>query len=625
MTIPIISAGEVPASFLWSLATAALRALILAGVAGLGLSLFRAKATLVRLFTWTAVLYFALAMPLLEQVLPKMGILTPALLQSSMPPTSNHPVRVAQPIFVSSADGISTSFGREHGGVTSSVAAAEREQSGIRWSRVALFVYVSVASFLLIRFLVGLAFTRRLQRSSQVIRDERIAGTLGARAKSLRLSFVPQATESEFVSVPMTVSILRPTILFPITWRDWDDAKIGAVIAHEMSHVGRRDLVTHRLAALHCAIFWFSPLAWWLNRQLADLAEQASDEAALRHGADRTAYAKTLLGFFEALHGTPGRVWWQGISMASAGRAEQRMERILGWNGSVAMNLKKSVAAMVVMLAAPVVYVVASASPQERKVEAQSSATLALAQAKTPAAPKAPSRTTRVVKKSSNSNFYSYSDDDQQSYVIVSGKSDSLTMSGTGLDKSHLEELRASNPGGFIWFERDGKSYIVRDQSTIDRARSLWAPQEELGKKQEELGAQQEALGKQQEELGAKMEQIRVDVPDMTKELEKLQATVKQLNSSATSEQIAELQSQIGELQGKIGESQSQAGEQQSKLGEQMGALGEQQGKLGEQQGELGRQQGELAHRASQQMKQLLDEAVAKGTAQLEKQGSGSF
>ena len=70
-----------------------------------------------------AVLYFALAMPLLEQVLPKVGMPTPAMWQSSMRPASNHPVRVAQPIFVSSADGISTSFGREHGGVTSSVAA----------------------------------------------------------------------------------------------------------------------------------------------------------------------------------------------------------------------------------------------------------------------------------------------------------------------------------------------------------------------------------------------------------------------------------------------------------------------------------------------------------------------
>ena len=34
MSIPIISAGEVPASFLWSLGTAALRALILSGRRG---------------------------------------------------------------------------------------------------------------------------------------------------------------------------------------------------------------------------------------------------------------------------------------------------------------------------------------------------------------------------------------------------------------------------------------------------------------------------------------------------------------------------------------------------------------------------------------------------------------
>ena len=55
--------------------------------------------------------------------------------------------------------------------------------------------------------------------------------------------------------------------------------------------------------------------------------------------------------------------------------------------------------------------------------------------------------------------------------------------------------------GDFIWFERDEKSYVIRDQATIDRAKKFWAPQEELGKKQEALGQQQEALGKQQEEL----------------------------------------------------------------------------------------------------------------------------
>ena len=105
----------------------------------------------------------------------------------------------------------------------------------------------------------------------------------------------------------------------------------------------RRDALAERLSLFHRAIFWFSPLSWWLARHLADLAEEASDDAALAAGADRTRYAETLLGFFAALEAAPGRVWWQGVSMATAGQAEKRVDRILEWKGSVAMRLKKPV------------------------------------------------------------------------------------------------------------------------------------------------------------------------------------------------------------------------------------------------------------------------------------------
>lgn len=284
------------------------------------------------------------------------------------------------------------------------------------------------------------------------------------------------------------------------------------------------------------------------------------------------------------------------------------------------MSLKKSIAVLVVVLAVPAVYLAAAARPLDRDVQSQSTPLIQIAQEKTPTSPAAPSRTSRASRKSStHSSSYSYGYDDNLAYVLVSGKSDSLTMSGSEVDAEHVQELKKTIPGDFLWFRRDGKSYIIGDQSTIDRAKALWAPQDELGKKQEELGAQQEALGKQQEELSQQMEQIHVKVPDLTKELERLQSEVKQLNSSATTDQIAQLQSDIGELQEKIGESQSQAGDQQSKLGERMGALGEKQGKLGERQGELGREQGELAEQASRRMKSLLDESVTKGTAQPEK------
>jgi bla regulator protein blaR1 len=616
------AAIELSTSFLVPLATSAVRALVLAGAAGLGLAAFRTKTTAMRLFTWTAVLYAAVAMPLLEQMLPPLPVPTPAFLRFGTTPygieqSVANAVEVLQPIAVAPADLNSAPSKPSTFAEVSPATSARFEWSTIRWNVVAAEIYLAIIVFLVARLLVGLALGRRLRRASQMIRDTRVTVRFASRAKATGLSFIPQALESEFASVPVTMGVLHPVVLLPITWRDWEDAKLDAVIAHEVSHVARRDTLTQRLSLLHCTIFWFSPLAWWLHRHLADLMEQASDEAALACGADRKIYARTLLGFFEALQGAPRRVWWQGVSMADTGRAEQRVERILAWKGAVAMSVKKSIAVVVVALAVPVVYLTASAHPADHNVDPQNSNRVEVAQSQT-APPQPPaSHAARAPKKSSNHSFYSYGYDDAQRFVIVSAKSDSLTMSGTRDDAEQVEELRKRIQGDFIWFRRDAKSYVIRDQPTIDRAKALWVPQEELGKKQEELGRQQEALGKQQQELGAKMEQVHVTVPDMSKDLAKLQAELKQLNSSATVEQIGKIQSEIGELQSKIGNIQSQAGDQQSKLGEEMGVLGEKQGKLGELQGELGRQQGELAQQASRQMKQLLDEAIAKGTVQV--------
>jgi beta-lactamase regulating signal transducer with metallopeptidase domain len=598
------------------LATAGARALAPAAAAWLGLAAWRVKSTSLRLFTWTAVLYAALAMPLLERMLPPLPFPAPAFLQAGTAQSASAEGPVPKP---HSSDELNRAPRRSATlAVENPGAPAGFEWSTIGWNAVAGGIYFVIAFFVFLRFVVGIVFGRRLRRAAQMIRDPRITLRLASHAHAAGLTSSPQAAESEFISVPVTMGVLRPAILLPTAWREWDDTKLDAVFAHEVSHVARRDTLTQRLSLLHCAIFWFSPLAWWLNRQLADLAEQASDEAALSCGADRKDYARTLLGFFEALQGTPGRVWWQGVAMAKAGRAEQRVERILAWKGAVAMSLKKSIAVMVVALAVPVVYLAASAHPAGDNGNPRSwqGAEIAQAQPQSPVPPA--EHAARAPKKSSNHSSHFYGSDDGQRFVIVTGNGDSLTMSGSTSDGMRVEELREKIPGDFIWFRRDGKSYIIRDQTMVNRAKQFWAPQEELGKKQEELGKKQEELGKQQEALGTKMEQIHVKVPDMTKELEKLQAELKQLGSGATVEQVGEIQSEIGDLQEKIGEIQSQAGDQQSKVGDEMGVLGEMQGKLGEQQGELGRRQGELAKQANQQMKQLLDEAISQGAAQPE-------
>ena len=696
-------------SLLMQLANPAVRALALAAGAGLGLAAFRVKASSARLLTWTAVLYAAVAMPLLAWMLPPLPVPMPAMFQSDASTLQDESPQLHAAAPVSA---VKIEYPRQHvTNRTSSIATNSQsasvpplselqsaarsssspstpiQRSSIPWSALATELYFVVALLLLTRFVVGLILARRLMRASQEVHEPRLAQRLATRAYASGLASVARVAESDLISVPVTVGAFRSTILLPATWREWDDAKLDAVVAHEMSHVARRDALTQRLSLLHRAIFWFSPLAWWLDRHLTDLAEQASDEAALSCGADRNEYARTLLGFFEALQAAPGRVWWQGVSMAKAGQAEQRLERILTWRGAVTMSLKKSeqlkksFAVAIIALGIPVIYLAASVHPANAQQSGQSAAPAAPSGAATapsaepvvapaeestdvveevtdqadapepalapvapelpaapvggvysvgpvtagPIAPMAPVGPVAAIAPvapwpgQSHKHVYSYAYgyDDEQRFVIVTGNSDSLTMSGSGEDARHVEKLRKQIQGDFIWFQRDERSYVIRDQATVDRAKKLWAPQEELGKKQAELGKQQEVLGKQQEALGKRMQEIHVQVPDMSAQLDKLKAELKQLSSGATVEQVGRIQSEIGELQSRIGEIQSHAGDQQGKLGEEMGALGEKQGKLGE-------QQGELAREATQKMKELLDEAIKNGTAKPEAEGGGT-
>jgi len=648
------SLPEASSTLLAYLLHPAARALALAILTGIGLTAFRARSAAVRLLTWNAVLFTALAMPFLLWMLPPLPVPMPAFLRHKATPASavlagnDGTFRVRfDPRRSSSHDQLV----QPSPTVEPGPAAKTRSWPPVDWTVIAAGIYLLIASILALRFLVGIAYCGRLVRASQRIDEPRLVLGLASRAYDSGLTVVPEARESELLCVPVTMGAIRSTILLPRNWRDWDDSKLDAVVAHEVSHVARRDALAQRLSLLHRAIFWFSPLSWWLDKHLADLAEEASDEAALSSGINRTEYAKTLLGFFEALQTAPGRVWWQGVSMAKAGQAEQRVDKILAWKGNVAMSLKKSMIAVIVVLALPFTYLAASvhlnsdgsASPQATAVQPVH-----------PVAPVTPptkivrisrdgqdgeEHTYRIESDGSSSVLLSLSkegdeqgknvttthvryhktDSEEQDYVIVSGNSNYLTMSGSEEDAEHAKELKNTIHGDFIWFRRGDHSYVIKDQATVDRARKLWAEQEAISKQQEQLGQKQEELGKRQEELSTRMEKIQVQVPDMTAQLDKLKAELQQMNSSATMDQIGKIQEEIGELQEKIGEAQSKAGEEQGKLGEQMGTLGEQQGKLGEEQGRLGEQQEAMARAASRKMKQVLDEALAKGTAQAER------
>ena len=684
MSPATIHAGS---SVLAILASAAARSILLACLAAVLLAAFRVKGVRTKLLAWRGVLIAALAMPLLIALCPAIP------LPVSIPDLPGHATAVqaeapqiiaAYPAPVAPALGISPGAADLAPATSKAASAPERmpvASSGRRqlpWPILAIAAYLAIVLGFFLRLAIGIRCGKRLQDAAISICEPRAMQILSTASRAAGLRAMPRLAESDVLSVPLMLGVRMPVVLLPAGWHAWDDEEFSAVLAHELSHVERHDALWQRVALIHRAFFWFSPLAWWLDRHLDEFSEQASDEAALAGGADRTRYAETLLGFFAELEAAPERVWWHGVAMAKTGQAEKRVERILAWRRVMSNRLTKALAIWLVICAAPVVALTASLHPSFFSAQAQQvpepapppppqlappanpsansepepaplpavtplpnvpndpsepSATdaapmvapLPPLQQVAPAPPVAQVPTTPPAPPAPASAWGDWNWGNSywpwgSRFVIVTPGSEPWVISGSQEDMQHAKSLSDKIPGDFIWFERDEKSYVIRDRATVDRAKQLWASRNNFAKDQDALRKKQEELGKQiSEEVQQKMADIRVKIPDLSAQLQKLQDEVKNLTASgATMQQLGDLQREVGELQRQLGETRWQTGDEMNDLGRQAGELGRQMGELGRQEGEMARQQMERAREAAEQMKQLLDDAIAKGLAKPE-------
>lgn len=326
-------------NLLVGLADAAVRGLVIAAVVGGGLALFRVTRAADRLFAWRIVLLSALVLPLAGRVVPTLPVTVPAFAPLAGAGSESEPPTIVEAAGVADARGASmqgTAFGA---------------------GPIALAIYLAGVAWLLTRAGRGWFTARRLHRASRPIDDAAATTRAATHARAIGVRRVPRLAEADALDVPVTMGVRRPVVMLPAAWRGWPDATLDAVLLHELAHVRRKDVLTQQLALALRAIFWPSPLGWWLRRHLATLAEEACDEAALAGGVEPTRYADILLGFMVVVRNRPRGAEWH-LAMARGGGAERRVERILTWEGSRPMSLSKRAS---VLLAAGAVFLLAAA------------------------------------------------------------------------------------------------------------------------------------------------------------------------------------------------------------------------------------------------------------------------
>jgi beta-lactamase regulating signal transducer with metallopeptidase domain len=272
------------------LAESALRITVLAVGVSVVLRVLRIRSPRLTHGVWTAVVVIMLLLPAFVASGPELALpLLPSYGVSDILVPASGDVAAAAP----AEEGASSLI---------APAAAARSPQGITWLDAAWAIYAVGAGFFLLRFALGWQRARAIRR-----------GAVHAQGRLMH----------PLCATPITVGVVAPAVILPVDWASWDDAELAAVLAHEEEHVRRYDPLVAAIVLLNRAIFWFHPLAWWLQREIAGLSEQACDAAVISRGHDSELYASCLLRFARRVNDAGGRIAPVAIAMPGAGLQER--------------------------------------------------------------------------------------------------------------------------------------------------------------------------------------------------------------------------------------------------------------------------------------------------------------
>jgi bla regulator protein blaR1 len=161
---------------------------------------------------------------------------------------------------------------------------------------VLVAVWAIGATALLAMWIVRWRRVSTVAREAAPLTAGPIVDALRAIERRARLTRPIAIAASESSLEPGVFGIITPTLVWPSRLGDHlSPEQIEAILAHEVTHIRRRDNLAAILHLLAHAAFWFHPLVWWIGARLVDERERACDEAVVSSGSERHAYAESIL------------------------------------------------------------------------------------------------------------------------------------------------------------------------------------------------------------------------------------------------------------------------------------------------------------------------------------------
>lgn len=167
----------------------------------------------------------------------------------------------------------------------------------------------------------ALALSRRGARQPGALVARALERTLARTRVSCRVRLL----ESVAIEVPMVVGWWRPLILMPASaLAGLSVLQLEAILAHELAHVRRHDILVNLLQALVETVLFFHPAVWWLSDRIREEREYCADDVAVESCGNALFYARALATLEQVRAGVPAMA-----VAATGGPLLRRIQRLL--------------------------------------------------------------------------------------------------------------------------------------------------------------------------------------------------------------------------------------------------------------------------------------------------------
>ncbi|QDU11053.1 M56 family metallopeptidase [Gimesia aquarii] len=185
----------------------------------------------------------------------------------------------------------------EPGSNRSTMLEVSKPKTEFPWSTLLMSIYLFGTAVFVALLIHRYRLVRQIMRESDIQSDGVLWSELKRISKQLKMKSLPELRISDKTDAPFAMGAFRPVIVMPrLIAEELQPDQLTIVMAHELAHIHRRDLLIGWFETLVNILWWFHPAMWWLRKSLRETREDCCDDILLANQlANPDRYCETLI------------------------------------------------------------------------------------------------------------------------------------------------------------------------------------------------------------------------------------------------------------------------------------------------------------------------------------------